>query len=222
MRTIRRPPSRSSAATTAALMATQRATCSSSGSVQQRGVRAARRPRTRTWPSRPRPHAHSRGGRVARASVSHSTAAGCQNAPTRFLPSGRLTPVLPPIAASTWAEQRGGHVHVGDAAVVAGGGEAGHVGDHPAADAPPPRRRGPARRGRSAGRGPRPWRATWPPRPRRSGRTVDGHARVEVVEPAGVGERRLGHHDGRSAPPATLGRQPRPARGAPRRRRRTS
>ena len=51
----------------------------------------------------PRPQAHSRGGSVASVSVSHSTAAGCQNAPTRFLPSGRLTPVLPPMAASTWA-----------------------------------------------------------------------------------------------------------------------
>ena len=34
--------------------------------------------------------------------MSHSTADGCQKAPTRFLPSGRLTPVLPPMAASTW------------------------------------------------------------------------------------------------------------------------
>ena len=35
------------------------------------------------------------------ASRSQTTPDGCQNAPTRFLPSGRLTPVLPPIAAST-------------------------------------------------------------------------------------------------------------------------
>ena len=33
--------------------------------------------------------------------MSQSTASGCQKAPTRFLPSGRFTPVLPPIAAST-------------------------------------------------------------------------------------------------------------------------
>ncbi len=33
-------------------------------------------------------------------SVSHTTARGCQNEPTRFFPSGRLTPVLPPTAAS--------------------------------------------------------------------------------------------------------------------------
>ncbi len=35
--------------------------------------------------------------------MSQSTAAGCQNAPTRFFPSGRFTPVFPPTAASTWA-----------------------------------------------------------------------------------------------------------------------
>ncbi len=35
--------------------------------------------------------------------MSQITPTGCQNAPTRFLPSGRLTPVFPPIAASTWA-----------------------------------------------------------------------------------------------------------------------
>ena len=50
----------------------------------------------------PRPDVYSRGGRVARTSVSQSTAEGCQKAPTRFLPSGRFTPVLPPMAASTW------------------------------------------------------------------------------------------------------------------------
>ena len=38
-------------------------------------------------------------------SVSQMTPLGCQNAPTRFLPSGRLTPVLPPMAASTWASR---------------------------------------------------------------------------------------------------------------------
>ena len=35
--------------------------------------------------------------------MSHNTAVGCQKLPTRFLPSGRLTPVFPPMAASTWA-----------------------------------------------------------------------------------------------------------------------
>jgi hypothetical protein len=49
----------------------------------------------------PSPHRVSRSGSVASASRSQMTPEGCQNAPTRFLPSGRLTPVLPPIAAST-------------------------------------------------------------------------------------------------------------------------
>ncbi len=42
------------------------------------------------------------GWSVVRVSVSQSTALGCQNAPTRFFPSGRFTPVFPPMAASTW------------------------------------------------------------------------------------------------------------------------
>ncbi len=41
--------------------------------------------------------------RVSRASRSQSTARGAQNAPTRFLPSAVLMPVLPPTAASTIA-----------------------------------------------------------------------------------------------------------------------
>ncbi len=49
----------------------------------------------------PSPQRVSRSGSVASASRSQITPDGCQNAPTRFLPSGRLTPVLPPIAAST-------------------------------------------------------------------------------------------------------------------------
>jgi len=36
----------------------------------------------------PRPHAHSRAGRLVSVSVSQSTARGCQNEPTRFFPSG--------------------------------------------------------------------------------------------------------------------------------------
>jgi hypothetical protein len=50
----------------------------------------------------PLPQAHSRGGNESRVSVSHRTAPGCQKAPIRFFPSGRFTPVLPPMAASTW------------------------------------------------------------------------------------------------------------------------
>ncbi len=44
-----------------------------------------------------------RSGRVRRASTSMMTADGWWKAPTRFLPSGRSTPVLPPIAESIWA-----------------------------------------------------------------------------------------------------------------------
>ena len=65
-------------------------------------VRGRSRPRNAYLAISPRPDAHSRGGRVDSTSVSHRTALGCQNAPTRFFPSGRLTPVLPPMAASTW------------------------------------------------------------------------------------------------------------------------
>src|SRR6266568_527854 len=49
----------------------------------------------------PNPLRYSRGGSVSSTSVSHSTADGCQKAPTRFFPSGTLTPVFPPMAAST-------------------------------------------------------------------------------------------------------------------------
>ena len=49
------------------------------------------------------PQRNSRVESVSRASRSQTTPCGCQNAPTRFLPSGRFTPVLPPIAASTIA-----------------------------------------------------------------------------------------------------------------------
>ena len=47
-----------------------------------------------------RPPLTGRAG-CASVSVSHTTPTGCQNEPTRFLPSGRLTPVFPPMAAST-------------------------------------------------------------------------------------------------------------------------
>ena len=48
-----------------------------------------------------RPLTYSRRGSVASVARSASTPAGGWNAPTRFLPSGMLTAVLPPIAAST-------------------------------------------------------------------------------------------------------------------------
>ena len=69
------------------------------------GVRcpAGRHPRRRTWPSRRGPDAISRGVEAGEGVGVADHADGCQKAPARFLPSGRFTPVLPPIAASTWA-----------------------------------------------------------------------------------------------------------------------
>ena len=49
------------------------------------------------------PDRTSRTGKVVNRSVSHSTALGSWNAPTRFFPAGILMPVLPPIAASAMA-----------------------------------------------------------------------------------------------------------------------
>ena len=48
-----------------------------------------------------RPATKSLAGSVCSVSRSHSTPAGGWNAPTRFLPSAVLMPVLPPTAAST-------------------------------------------------------------------------------------------------------------------------
>ena len=82
----------------AALISTHRA-------IRSMSERASRSSPVRKWylAISPSPERRSRGGSVARASVSQITPIGCQNAPTRFLPSGRLTPVLPPMAASTIA-----------------------------------------------------------------------------------------------------------------------
>ena len=60
-------------------------------------------PGRRTWRSRRarRPTRAAAAWRGSRCRTARPP--GCQKAPTRFLPSGRLTPVLPPMAASTWA-----------------------------------------------------------------------------------------------------------------------
>ena len=44
-------------------------------------------------------------GRVEKVSVSQITVLGCQKAPTRFLPAGRSTAVLPPTEASEAARK---------------------------------------------------------------------------------------------------------------------
>ena len=93
------PVSRSSDATTSALIRTQRghpfdqvqlveAAAAQPVVLGQLAQSTAPLPRRAAW----------RG-----STVSQMTAAGCQNVPTRFLPCGRLTPVLPPMAASIWA-----------------------------------------------------------------------------------------------------------------------
>src|SRR5205085_11707087 len=87
----------SSLATTSALMATHLATRSS-----RLQSTSASPPRKWYLAISPSPLRYSRGGSVSSTSVSLSTAEGCQKAPTRFFPSGRLTPVFPPMAASTW------------------------------------------------------------------------------------------------------------------------
>ena len=51
----------------------------------------------------PMPSLTNSSGRVLRQSRSHTTSLGCQKAPTRFLPSGRSTAVLPPTLESTMA-----------------------------------------------------------------------------------------------------------------------
>ena len=88
-----------------------------------------------------------RTGRRARAasrasSTSASTATGWWKAPTRFLPSGRFTAVLPPIAASTCAVSVVGTCTNGDAAHVRGRDEPGEVADRAAAERHDRRRRG--------------------------------------------------------------------------------
>ena len=66
--------------------------------------------------------------------MSQKTPSGCQKEPTRFLPSGRLTPVLPPMAASTWPSSVVGTLTTASATVVARRRVAGHVGHDPATD----------------------------------------------------------------------------------------
>ena len=53
--------------------------------------------------------------------------------PHQVLPLGDVHPGLSPDRCVHLGQQRGGHVHVGHAPVIAGGGEAGQVGHHPTA-----------------------------------------------------------------------------------------
>ena len=74
-------------------------------------------------------------GSDSSAARSQSTPAGGWKAPTRFLPSAVLIPVLPPTAASTIAEQRRRHLHDADAAQPGRRDEPAEVGGRAAADA---------------------------------------------------------------------------------------
>ena len=99
-------------ATVRAFAETQRATSRSSVTGSRARIGAGSRSsmsRSSTSSVRPyfatsaSPERNSRSDRVRSVSTSATTSRGCENVPTRFLPSGRLTPVLPPIAASTCA-----------------------------------------------------------------------------------------------------------------------
>ncbi len=120
--------SRSSPATTSALIATQRAMRSGSSS-------ASRSSPVRKWylAISPRPQRHWRGGSVASASRSQITPLGCQIAPTRFLPSRQVDRRLAADRRVDHPEQRGGDVDDRHAAVPGGSGEPADVGDDPAA-----------------------------------------------------------------------------------------
>ena len=78
-----------------------------------------------------RPATKSARGSVSRASRSHSTPAGGWKAPTRFLPSAVLMPVLPPTAASTIASSVVGTCTTSHPAQPGRGDEPGEVGGRP-------------------------------------------------------------------------------------------
>ena len=79
------------------------------------------------------PARSSRSGRVASVAVSATTARGGWNAPTRFLPAGRSTAVLPPTEESTIASSVVGTCTQSMPRIQRGRGEAGEVADHAAA-----------------------------------------------------------------------------------------
>ena len=122
-----RLPSRSSAITTSALIWTQRRLARRSG-VHRGGPR--RGSDTRDLAD---PHWNSRCGSVSRVSVSQITAEGCQNAPTRFLPSGRFTRSFRRCGIDL-AEKGGRHRHEPDASVVHRGDEPADIGHDTAPD----------------------------------------------------------------------------------------
>ena len=71
--------------------------------------------------------------RAEDADIGEARRAGWWKLPTRFLPSGRLTPTLPPTLESTWARQRGGNLDIRNAAHEDGGDKAAEVANDAAA-----------------------------------------------------------------------------------------
>ena len=99
-------------------------------------ARAGRR-RASGRTSRPRPSPARNvaiGQRRERLDVGEHRAPADGTRPTRFLPSGRFTAVLPPIDASDLRRERRRHLHERDAAHVRGRDEPGEIADRAAAE----------------------------------------------------------------------------------------
>ena len=142
-----------------------------------RGGVARRRARRRASPpgisayfaTSPSPARYSRGGSVASVLDVGEHPERLVERADQVLALGEVDRGLAADGGVDLGEQRGRGLHDRDAAVVHGGGEAGGVADHAAterddrvvAQQPP--------RGERASTGRRRWRATWRPRPRRSG-----------------------------------------------------
>ena len=82
----------------------------------------------------PRPARYSRGGSVDSVDTSANTPSGWWNAPTRFLPCGKVDRGLAADGGVDLGQQRGGRLHDRHAAVVDGRDETGSVADHAATE----------------------------------------------------------------------------------------
>ena len=106
---------------------------------------------------------------ASRSGIDDARRSGGWKAPIRFLPSGWLTPTLPPIALSTCASSVVGTCTTADAAQEGRRREAGDVADDAAADGDDRRSRGRRRRGSARRRCGRPSPAACAARRRGSG-----------------------------------------------------
>src|SRR5437667_92247 len=116
LRMARRPASRSSAATTSALISTDRRTSLSTtsggaaclatvGHSRSRKAKYSRSAITPCLTASAMPAASCAGASEPRASRSATTSRGWWNAPSRFFPAGTSTPVFPPIEESIIASR---------------------------------------------------------------------------------------------------------------------